>query len=73
MNPTRICYIINNLLYNKQGVKESFLFTHVTLECLNFKRQNELQNAKHLLSTSIALSAIIAVEQLLEEMRVTLS
>ena len=66
MNPTRIYYIINK-------VKQSFLFAHVILECLNFKRQNELQNVKDLLSTSIALSAITAVEQLLEEVRVTLS
>ena len=40
----------------------------VTLECFNFKRQNALQNAKGLLSTSIVSSAITAAEQLLEEM-----
>ena len=43
------------------------LFIHacVTLQCFNFK---ERMNLKCLLSTSIA-SAIIAVERLLEEMR----
>ena len=46
-----------------------FLFTHVTLEWYNFKRQNELQSAKSLLSTSIASSAITATEQLLKEVK----
>ena len=47
-----------------------FLFTHVTLEYFNFKRQNELRNAKSLLSTYIASSVITAAKWLLEEMKV---
>ena len=35
-----------------------FLFTHVTLEYFNFKRQNVLQNIDGFLSTSIVSSEI---------------
>ena len=47
-----------------------FLFTHVTLEYFNFKKQNGLQNTKGFLSTSIASSEITTAKWLLDEMKV---
>ena len=64
----KIDYTKNFSMYNKQDAQWNFyLHMYITLEYFNFKRQNELGDAKGLLSTFIASSVITAAKWLLEE------
>ena len=56
---------------NINKVSNKVLYTHVILEYLNFKRQNELQNAKviYLLLLLLQKQTLAAAEQLLEEVK----
>ena len=57
MKPTKLYYT-----KNKQGAQQSYIYTH-NISMLVLQRQDELQNAKSLLPTSITFSAVITANE----------